>query len=113
MSDMTVSLDRLGELLTRILRASGMSPGNADVIAGRIVVAERDRAKGHGLLPLPGHIASLKSGWVNGHATPTVEDTAPGVGAVDAQNGFAQIPLAPGHPPLLAQARANGVRVQL
>src|SRR5258708_5796514 len=113
MSDMTVSLDRLGELLTRILRASGMSPDNADVIAGRIVVAERDGAKGHGLLRLPGYIASLKSGWVDGHATPTVEDTAPGVVAVDAQNGFAQIALAAGHAPLLAKARANGVAVLL
>jgi len=113
MSGMTVSLDRLGELLTRILRASGMSPGNADVIAGRIVAAERDGAKGHGLLRLPGYIASLKSGWVDGHATPTVEDTAPGVVAVDAQNGFAQIALAAGHAPLLAKARANGVAALL
>ncbi|HTZ76382.1 MAG TPA: Ldh family oxidoreductase [Stellaceae bacterium] len=113
MSDIRVSLDELRELLQRILTANGMASANAAVIAGRIVAAERDGSPSHGLIRLPGYLSSLKSGWVDGRATPVVEDPAPGLVAVDARNGFAQPALAAGLAPLLAKTRSNGVAALL
>jgi delta1-piperideine-2-carboxylate reductase len=42
------------------------------------------------LLRLPGYIATLKSGWVDGLAVPIVVDAAPGLVATEAANGFAR-----------------------
>jgi len=113
MSEIRVSPDHLGGLLARILGGAGMSAANAEIIAGRIVAAERDGAHSHGLIRLAGYLSSLQSGWVDGRATPAVEDAAPGFVAVDAGNGFAQIALAAGTGPLLAKARANGIAALL
>jgi hypothetical protein len=40
-----------------------VSQDNAIPLAGTVVVAERDGSLSHGLLRLPGYVATLKSGW--------------------------------------------------
>jgi delta1-piperideine-2-carboxylate reductase len=109
MDTIRLTLDQFSQRIVGILSSSGMSPGNADIIAGRIVAAERDGARSHGLMRLQGYLSTLKSGWVDGHATPEISDAAPGLVAVDGRNGFAQVALAAGSEQLLAKARANGI----
>src|SRR5437764_2943678 len=63
----------------------------------------------HGLLRLPGYVATLKSGWVDGQAVPVVADAAPGLVATDAANGFAQPALRTSAPLLRDKARRQGI----
>lgn len=69
-------------------------------------MAERDKALSHGLFRVPGYIASLRSGKVNGHSKPNVEPITPAFIKVDADNGYAPLALTKGIP-YLAQAAHN------
>lgn len=81
----------LVDLVFRIFTHNGMSAENAAIIARNCVGAERDGAKSHGLFRVPGYVADLKSGWVDGRARPVVDNSAAGaIVRVDARNGFAQ-----------------------
>src|SRR5579872_800509 len=81
----------LVDLVFRIFTRNGMSAENAAIIARNCVGAERDGAKSHGLFRVPGYVADLKSGWVNGRARPVLDSQdADAVVRVDARNGFAQ-----------------------
>ena len=82
---------------------------NAAIVADVITAAERDGAHSHGLMRLPGYLATLASGWIDGRAVPSVVDGAPGVVMTDARNGFAQVALAAARGQLLDKARTNGV----
>ena len=106
---MNISLDALQDLLTRALRAEGMSSDNAAVIARTISIAERDGTHHHGIFRLRGYVDTLRSGWVDGRAIPIVDASKAGLVRIDAQNGFAQPALAAGRDLLVAKARENGV----
>src|ERR1700742_4433805 len=101
----TVSVGELTDIVTRIFVRHGMSPENAAAVTGTVVAAERDGSASHGLLRLPGYVATLKSGWVDGCAVPSVSDAAPGLVAIDAANGFAQPALRAGASLLREKAR--------
>ncbi|MGE0749770.1 MAG: Ldh family oxidoreductase [Variibacter sp.] len=107
----TISFDDLVEKLTAILVAHRMSETAARVIAGRMAQAQQDGAVSHGLLRLPGYIATLESGWVDGAAVPSAEDAAPGILRVDARNGFAQVAIEFAREPLMRKARENGIAI--
>jgi delta1-piperideine-2-carboxylate reductase len=105
----TLSLDEGQTLVARILETYGCSPRNAAVIAATVIAAERDGAASHGLFRIPGYVATLKSGWLDGKAVPKVRDVGPGLVAVDANTGFAQVALADGRDLVTAKARAQGI----
>jgi delta1-piperideine-2-carboxylate reductase len=107
----TIAFDDLVEKLASILVAHRMSNAAARVIADRMAQAQRDGAVSHGLLRLPGYIATLASGWVDGAAVPQMDDVAPGVLRVDACNGFAQIAVELAREPLMRKARGNGIAI--
>jgi delta1-piperideine-2-carboxylate reductase len=104
-----VSVGELSDLVTRVLLRHGVSPDNAGPVAETVVAAERDGTASHGLLRLPGYIATLKSGWVDGRAVPVVADAAPGLVATEAANGFAQPALRASAPLLRDKARRQGI----
>jgi delta1-piperideine-2-carboxylate reductase len=104
-----VSVGELSDLVTRVLLRHGVSPDNAGPVAETVVAAERDGTASHGLLRLPGYIAALKSGWVDGRAVPIVVDAAPGLVATEAANGFAQPALRASAPLLRDKARSQGI----
>jgi delta1-piperideine-2-carboxylate reductase len=104
-----MSFDELNVILSRILERAGLSPHNAAIVAGVIAAAERDGARSHGLMRMPGYLSTLASGWIDGQAVPSVVDAAPGVVTADARNGFAQIALAAARRLLLDKARATGI----
>src|ERR1051325_9247073 len=104
-----VSVVELTDLVTRVFRRHGVSPGNAGPVAETVVAAERDGAASHGLLRLPGYVSTLESGWVDGRAVPVVTDAAPGLVVTEAANGFAQHALRASAPLLREKARRQGI----
>ena len=105
----TVSVDELTSLVVDVLVRHDVSPGSARPVADSVVACERDGTASHGLLRLPGYVATLKSGWVDGRAVPIVADAAPGLVATDAANGFAQPALRASAPLLRDKARRQGI----
>jgi delta1-piperideine-2-carboxylate reductase len=92
-----------------VFRAHGCSAEVAQTLAENCVYAERDGAMTHGLFRLPGYVATLKAGSVDGAAEPEIEDVAPGFVRVDARSGFAQAALARVRPLLLKKAKDHGI----
>jgi delta1-piperideine-2-carboxylate reductase len=99
----------LHDLVARILAGAGMSAENAAIVAGVVVAAERDGTVSHGLFRMPGYLATLRSGWVDGHAVPTVIQAAPTLLLADGRNGFAQVALAAARDRLADMARTQGM----
>ncbi|MCC6466687.1 MAG: Ldh family oxidoreductase [Alphaproteobacteria bacterium] len=104
-----VQIDALEPLVARALVVAGASNANARIIARVVAAAERDGCHSHGVLRMPGFVTALRSGWLNGRATPSVRETAAGTISVDAGNGFAQVALEAGRGRLMEMARQNGI----
>lgn len=105
----TLSLAEAHALVAGILAVNGCGDRQARIVAEAVVAAERDGATSHGFFRLPGYVADLESGWVDGRAEPVVEDAAPGLVRVDAANGYAQVALADGRDGFMAKACAQGI----
>ncbi|MEM8980615.1 MAG: Ldh family oxidoreductase [Pseudomonadota bacterium] len=86
----TISLDlkKIEALTLDVLISNGADQPSAKAVAQTIVKAERDCALSHGLFRVPGYVAALRSGKVNGHANPTLVSKTPTVLACDAENAF-------------------------
>ena len=109
MNEITLTLDEVRTLATQVLTENGCNAANADAVAAVITAAERDGCHSHGLMRLAGYVASLKSGKVNGHANPQVEQLAPSVVRVNGDSGFAPLALERGRDALIEAARTNGI----
>src|SRR5689334_793961 len=105
----TVSVNELTDIVARIFLCHGVSEDNVTPVALTVTAAERDGSLSHGLLRLPGYVATLRSGWVDGRAVPVVVDAAPGLVAIDAANGFAQPGLHASSPLFRDKARRQGI----
>ena len=101
--------DELVALIDRIFRLHGCSDHVAMMLAENMAGAERDGAHSHGIFRIAGNLGSLDSGWVDGTATPIVEDVAPGFVRVDGRNGFAQPALLAARDLFVEKARTNGI----
>ena len=109
MSTVALTLDEVHKLAKDALTSNGANETNASAVADTITAAERDLCHSHGLFRLPGYVASLKSGKVNGNANPTVERIAPGVIRVDGDEGYAPLALRTMQDPLAECAKENGI----
>ena len=109
MADVNLTFEAARDLAVNCLVANGCDGENAAAIADTMMMAERDRCSSHGLFRLPWHVASLRSGKVNGKARPSVEKLASGVVKVRGDRGFAPLGLKVGHAPLVAAAQDNGI----
>ena len=106
---MIVDEATLAGLIAGALARHGLRAASAASVAAVVAAAECQGALSHGLLRLPGYLAVLRSGWVNGQAVPRVQDAAPGLIAVDGDNGFAQPALDAVRAAAAALARSQGV----
>jgi delta1-piperideine-2-carboxylate reductase len=106
-----VSFNELVALLRSVFLNAGVSKMNADVLALNCAMCERDGSVSHGIFRIPGYLASLKSGWVDGRAVPAAEDAGPAFLRVDARNGFAQPSLAAARPQLIDKVRKAGAAI--
>ncbi len=71
MSDsVTMSLEEVHALTTRILLGHGVSPDQTRAVADTVTNAERDACKSHGLFRVPGYVKSVVSGKVDAKAIP-------------------------------------------
>lgn len=109
MTDVNLTLEDADALVMRVLRANGCDEMNARAVTDTVMAAERDICHSHGIFRIPGYVASLRSGKVNGKANPSVEKIAPGVLQVDADRGFAPLALERGRQPLIDLAREQGI----
>ena len=91
------------------LAEGGCDGENAAAIARTISKAERDGSASHGLFRIPGYLAALKSGQVNGQADPQIEFGSPGILRVDGQKGFAPLAIERAADPLAERAKSQGI----
>ena len=106
-----LKLSDVEQLARHTLLANGCDKANAEALTVTITSAERDGSHSHGLFRLPGYIASLRSGKVNGKANPTVEQIAPAALRVHGDNGFTPRALEVTRDPLVERAKSNGIAV--
>jgi len=93
MSHVNMTEQEVQALVEDCLTANGCDQENAAAVARTIAAAERDGCASHGLFRLPGYIASLRSGKVNGSARPSVSRISPAVVRVDGDHGYAPLAL--------------------
>ena len=105
--------DEIRDLARDVLLANGCDGANAAAVAATMAAAERDGTASHGLFRLPGHVASLRSGKVNGTARPVEHPLTPAAIRLDGDRGFAPLALEHGVPLVAARARELGVAVLL
>ena len=106
---LSLSLKEVEQITHACLVSNGCNNENATALTTTITAAERDGCPGHGLLRLPGYVAALRSGKVDGGAAPTIEKITPSMLRVDSHNGFAPLPLSLGRKPLTNAAREQGI----
>lgn len=106
---MLVSLAELESTTRAALRRAGCDEANAAAVADVIARAERDGCPSHGLFRLPGYLASLRSGLVNGGARPDASPLAPGIVRIEGRGGLAPLAMATAREALAPLARAQGI----
>jgi len=106
---MMIGLGELQTLLVRILAGKGVPEPQASLLAATIAYGERDGTKSHGLNRLQGYLDSIACGWVKAAPSPVIQDVAPGLLKVDADNGFAQVALALARDAIASKARSLGL----
>ena len=84
-----ITLEEIKILVTNVFLKQGCNKENASALANTITKAEEDGSSSHGLFRVPGYVASLQSGKVNGHASPKIKQVSPVILKCDADNGFA------------------------
>ncbi len=107
----TMPVEQIYDLAYRCLSDNGCNHANADAVATTVSHAERDGSVSHGLFRIPGYVAALRSGKVNGGAAPSVETPTPALVRVNGDNGFAPTALQHGIPVLAQAAAQSGVAV--
>ena len=109
MADITITEQQVQKLVEDCLIANGCNRENAEALGRTIASAERDGSTSHGLFRMPGYIASLRSGKVNGNARPIVSRISPAVIRVDGDHGYAPLALEAGRDALIEAAQENGI----
>ena len=110
-NSINVSLDEIKKLVTDVFLKQGCNKNNASALANTITKAEEDGSSSHGLFRVPGYVASLQSGKVNGNASPKLEKKTPVILICNADNGFASTAHEFALPILADAAKTNGVAV--
>jgi delta1-piperideine-2-carboxylate reductase len=110
-AEVRVDFVELKSLLKNIFVSNGTSEFAAEILASNCAGCEQDGALSHGIFRMPGYVASLKTGWVDGHAEPIVTTVSPSFIRIDAQNGFAQPAMAAAADAIEAALVTTGVAV--
>jgi len=106
-----LTLDEIADLAARTFSNSGCDEPNTRALVRTVVTAERDGSLAHGLFRMPGYVASLRSGKVNGKARPVVTRRTPVIVSVHGDNGYAPLAIERGLPVLAEAAKKMGVAV--
>jgi len=110
MTDTTaLSVNEIHQLALQVLKANGCDDANASAIATTVSSAERDGSESHGLFRIPGYVASMKSGKVNGKSNPVHETVTPAVIRMNGDNGYTPLAIDRGVPLLAEAAKTYGI----
>ena len=89
MKTVNLSIADALDLSRKALVRSGADETNGGITAQALVRAEIDGQKGHGLSRVPSYAAQVRTGKVNGRASPALETVKHGLVRIDADFGFA------------------------
>ncbi len=109
MSTVPLSLTEARNLALRCLQNHGCNQPNASAIADRMIQAEADGCHSHGLFRLPWYVSGVKSGRVNGCASPTLKRLSPAVMQVNGGGGYAPLGHQTCHRALVDAAATHGI----
>ena len=109
MAKIVLPLAEIEALATRVFAHNGCDAANTQALVRTVVTAERDGSHSHGLFRVPGYIASLRSGKVNGRAQPRITQRTPVVIDAHGDDGFAPLTIERAVPVLAAAARTFGI----
>ncbi|WP_084578903.1 Ldh family oxidoreductase [Sphingomonas azotifigens] len=104
-----LTLDGVGALARRVLRAAGLAEDHAEAVAATMVAGERDGCASHGIYRLLVAANTIAKGRVVRDAVPVLAEPARALAKVDGGGGFAQLAFERGKPALIAKARAFGI----
>jgi delta1-piperideine-2-carboxylate reductase len=110
-AEVRIPFDELKSLLRDIFISNGTSSFAADILAANCAGCEQDGALSHGIFRMPGYVASLKTGWVDGQAVPDVTLVSPSFIRINALNGFAQPALAAAAPAIETALLRTGIAI--
>ncbi len=106
-----ITMDNARGLVAAALQAAGANPAMAQVTARALVLAEAQGLASHGLSRVAQYSGHLRSGRVNGAATPTVIKSKGAAAVVDAQEGLAFAACELAVKEAIARAREFGISV--
>jgi len=104
-----MSMDEIEGVCRSVFSRNGCDQPNIDALTRTIVSAERDGSDSHGLFRIPGYVASLRSGKVNGKAAPQVSNKTAAIVSVHGDNGYAPLAIELGIPVLAGSAKKLGI----
>lgn len=111
MSTTPMTIKEIFDLTQNCMLTNGCNKENASAVARTVSTAERDGSESHGLFRVPGYVASLRSGKVNGQANPEAETLTPVAIRMHGDNGFSPLALERGIPLLAEAAKKSGIAV--
>lgn len=97
------------KLIFDALTGAGTLPKNAGYFADAILDTELSGLEGHGFYWLQYYCEHVRTGKVDGRATPQVKKVSPVAFRVDARRGFAHPAIEAGFSKLIPAARKNGI----
>ena len=109
MTTTPLTISEIHDLAKTCLLSNGCDELNAEAVATTVSTAERDGSESHGLFRMPGYIASLRSGKVNGKSRPHAEKVTPAIIRLHGDNGYAPVALQHGLPILAEAAKTIGI----
>ena len=109
MNRVPMKIAEVHKLAKECLLANGCDDANAQAIADTVSRAERDGSESHGLFRIPGYVASLRSGKVNGKADPRAEKVTPAIIRLHGDGGFTPLAIQRGVPVLVEAAKEIGI----
>jgi hypothetical protein len=109
MNKIPLTVTEIHELAKSAMLTNGCDEANAEAVAITVSTAERDGSESHGLFRIPGYVASLRSGKVNGKANPTVKKVTPAILKVHGDEGYAPLAIERGVPALAEAAKEIGI----
>lgn len=104
-----MTLAEIAALTTQVFSSNGCDADNTAALVRTVMSAERDGSQSHGLFRVPGYVAALRSGKVNGRARPRLSHKSPVIISVHGDDGFAPLTLEHAIPALSTAARHFGV----
>lgn len=81
----------LARFAQELLADAGASAGNAGVVVGHLVEADRMGLASHGVMRVPQYLSEIERGEIDPSAAPRVTRSAAGRAAVDGARGFGQV----------------------